>query len=141
MGPLIHEELSQEIIGAAMVVLNDLKPGLDEKLYENASVIELRERGHRVEQQKRIPVHFKGHLIGTLVPDIVVDELIVVDPKVVTAFNESHMAQMIGYLAKTQLDLALLLNFKYAKLKWKRVVQSTLLSDSNYPCPSTPIRG
>jgi len=141
MGPLIHEELSQEIIGAAMVVLNDLKPGLDEKLYENASVIELRERGHRVEQQKRIPVHFKGHLIGTLVPDIVVDELIVVDPKVVTAFNENHMAQMIGYLAKTQLDLALLLNFKYAKLKWKRVVQSTLLSDSNYPCPSTPIRG
>jgi len=141
MGPLIHEELSQEIIGAAMVVLNDLKPGLDEKLYENASVIELRERGHRVEQQKRIPVHFKGHLIGTLVPDIVVDELIVVDPKVVTAFNENHMAQMIGYLAKTQLDLALLLNFKHAKLKWKRVVQSTLLSDSNYPCPSTPIRG
>ena len=141
MGTLVHEELSQGIIGAAMVVLNDLKPGLDEKLYENALVIELREGGHKVDQQKRIPVHFKGHLIGTLVPDMIVNELIVVDPKVVTAFSENHMAQMIGYLAKTRLDVALLLNFKYAKLKWKRVVQSTLLSTSHYPCPSAPIRG
>ena len=128
MGNLIHEKLSEEIIGVAMEVLNILKPGLDEKLYENALVIELRERGHKVEQQKKITVHFKGHLIGTLVPDMIVDESIVVDPKVVTAFNENHMAQMIGYLAKTKLDLALLLNFKYAKLKWKRVVQSTPLS-------------
>lgn len=36
---LIHEELSKDIIGAAMEVLNELKPGLDEKLYENALVI------------------------------------------------------------------------------------------------------
>jgi len=128
MDNLIHEKLSEEIIGVAMEILNILKPGLDEKLYENALVIELRERGHKVEQQKKITVHFKGHLIGTLVPDMIVDGSIVVDPKVVTAFNENHMAQMIGYLAKTKLDLALLLNFKYAKLKWKRVVQSTPLS-------------
>ena len=40
MGKLIREALSEEIIGAAMAVLNELKPGLDEKLYENALVIE-----------------------------------------------------------------------------------------------------
>ena len=128
MGDLIHKELSEAIIGAAMDVLNILKPGLDEKLYENALVIELRERGHKVEQQKRISVYFKGHLIGTLVPDMIVDGLVVVDPKVVTMFNENHTAQMIGCLAKTKLKLALLLNFKYAKLKRKRIVQSTSLS-------------
>ena len=139
MGNLIHEELSRDVIGAAMDVLNILKPGLDEKLYENALVIELRERGHGIEQQKRLPVHFKGHLIGTLVPDMIVDELIVVDPKVVTAFNENHMAQMIGYLAKTGLNVALLLNFKYAQLKWKRVAYTADLSDSHiraHPRPS-----
>jgi hypothetical protein len=43
---LIHEELSGTIIGIAMEVLNELKPGLDEKLYERAMVIELRRRGH-----------------------------------------------------------------------------------------------
>lgn len=120
---LIHGEVNGEIIGAAMTVLNDLKPGLDEKLYENAMVIELQERGHTVEQQRRFPVRYHGHLIGTLVPDMIVDGLVIADPKVVTAFNDNHIAQMLGYLAITGLDLALLLNFKHAKLEWKRVVR------------------
>jgi len=50
---LIHKELSESIIGAAMTVLNWLKPGLDEKLYENALVIELTKRGHTIQQQKQ----------------------------------------------------------------------------------------
>src|SRR5256886_4291211 len=52
MGQLIHEELSRKIIGAAMDVLNKMKPGLDENLYERALLIELRRRGHAVESQK-----------------------------------------------------------------------------------------
>jgi GxxExxY protein len=48
---MIHEELSREIIGAAMQVLNELKPGLDEKLYERAMIIELKHRGHSVSVQ------------------------------------------------------------------------------------------
>ncbi len=123
MSELIHKELSESIIGAAMKVLNTLRPGLDEKLYENALVIELRNRGHRVEQQRQFPVHYDGHLIGTLIPDLIVDELVIVDPKVVTAFNDTHLAQMLGYLNITQLNLALLINFKFAKLDWKRVVR------------------
>ena len=123
MPELIHKELSESIIGAAMKVLNTLRPGLDEKLYENALVIELRKRGHRVEQQREFPVHYDGHLIGTLIPDLIVDDLVIVDPKVVTAFNDTHLAQMLGYLSITQLNLALLINFKFAKLDWKRVVR------------------
>ena len=42
---LLHKDLSESIIGASMTVLNTLKPGLDEKLYERALVIELRKRG------------------------------------------------------------------------------------------------
>ena len=120
---LIHENLSGEIIGAAIAVMNELKPGLDEKLYENALVIELQERKHKVEQQSRFPVNYKEHLIGTLIPDMIVDELVIVDTKVVTVFNDNHIAQMLGYLAITGLDLALLLNFKYLKVGWKRIVQ------------------
>ncbi len=123
MGDLIHEKLSEEIIGAAMTVLNELKPGLDEKLYENALVIELQERGLRIDQQKTFRVEFKGREIGRLIPDLIIDELVIVDTKVVTAFNETHVAKMTGYLSKTGLHLALLLNFKYAKLQWKRVVK------------------
>lgn len=119
---MLHEELSHDILGAAMAVLNELKPGLDEKLYENALVLELVARGHTVEQQREFPVHYRGHFIGKLVPDLIVDGKVIVDPKVVTAFNESHVAQMLGYLNITGLDLAILLNFKEARLTWKRVV-------------------
>jgi GxxExxY protein len=117
-----HEDITKDIIGAAIAVLNELKPGLDEKLYENALVIELAARGHTVEQQREFSVHYRGHFIGKLVPDLIVDSKVIADPKVVTEFNDSHVAQMIGYLNITGLEVALLLNFKEARLDWKRVV-------------------
>ncbi len=122
---MIHEELSGKIIGAAMAVLNELGPGLDEKLYERALVIELRRQGHTVESQKAHSVYYGGELIGTLVPDAIVDGLVIADPKVVEVFTDTHLRQMIGYLAITKLKLALLLNFKHAKLQWKRVIRES----------------
>lgn len=129
---LLHKELSESIIGAAMMVLNTLKPGLDEKLYEKGLAIELQKRGHRVEQQRQFPVRYEGQLIGTLTPDLIVDSLVIVDTKVVTAFHETHMAQMLGYLSITGLRLALLLNFKNAKLEWKRVVRRKLFDHGSH---------
>lgn len=120
----IHPELSHQIVGAAMRVLNELKPGLDEKLYENALVIELREAGLRVEQQKAFEVNYRGHFIGRLIPDLLVEDKVIVDPKVTECFTETHVAQMLGYLAVTGYPLALLLNFKHARLDIKRVVKS-----------------
>jgi GxxExxY protein len=45
------------------------------------------------------------------------------NPKVVASFTDTHVAQMVGYLNITGLDLALLLNFKNARLEWKRVLR------------------
>ncbi|MDO8539838.1 MAG: GxxExxY protein [Opitutaceae bacterium] len=122
---MIHEELSGQIIGAAMAVLNELGPGLDEKLYERALVIELRKRGHTVDAQQSFLVYYSGELIGSLIPDAIVDKVVIADPKVVEEFSETHIRQMIGYLVITKLKLALLLNFKHARLQWKRVVRET----------------
>ena len=124
-----HGDITKDIIGASMAVLNELKPGLDEKLYENALVIELVARGHTVEQQRQYPVHYRGHFIGQLVPDLIVDGRVIADPKVVSGFNETHMAQMLGYLNITGLDVALLLNFREATLTWKRVVRGNQEED------------
>ncbi len=124
MQSLIHEDLSKSIIGAAINVLNTLRPGLDERIYENALVIELTQRGHRIEQQKRFQITYAGQMIGLLQPDLIIDDKIIADPKVVSDFNDSHVAQMSGYLAITGLQLALLLNFKFARLGWKRVARS-----------------
>ena len=82
---MIYAEVSESIIGAAMTVLNTLKPGLDEKLYERALVIELKKRGHEARPQLEYPVHYDGQQIGTLIPDLVVDDLVIVDAKVVSS--------------------------------------------------------
>lgn len=119
---MLYRSQSESIIGAAMLVLNTLKPGLNEKAYENAMVIELKKRGHTIEQQRRFDVFYDGLWVDTLVPDLLVDGLIVIDPKVVTDFNDTHIAQMMGYLAITGFRLALLINFKHADLRWKRII-------------------
>ncbi len=130
---MIHEELSGTIIGAAMEVLNELKPGLDEKLYERAMIIELKHRGHSVSVQSSFSVSYRGELIGKLSPDLIVDDAVIVDPKVVSCFSDTHVAQMIGYLNITSLDLAMLINFKNARLEWKRVLRSQEPDERNNP--------
>jgi GxxExxY protein len=119
---LLHEDITGRIIGAAMTVLNELRPGLDEKLYENALVLELLDLGATVEQRD-FPVHYKGHFIGKLIPDLIVDTQVIVEAKVVETFVDSHVAQVLGYLAITDLHVGLLLNFKHGKLQWKRIVR------------------
>jgi len=69
---MIHSDLSEKVIGAAMRVLNELKPGLDEKIYENALVVELQELGIAIEQQRRFDVRYKGQHVGLLIPDLIV---------------------------------------------------------------------
>lgn len=67
---------------------------------------------------------------------MIVDDLVIVDPKVVTGFNDTHIAQMLGYLNITGLEVAMLMNFKEARLSWKRVVrQRTRLLDTEPDIP------
>jgi GxxExxY protein len=120
---MLHEKIRGKIIGAAMAVLNDLKPGLDEKLYERALIIELRAQELQIDQQKRFSVAYRGEEIGYLVPDLIVEQVVVVDTKVVDDFSAAHVAQIIGYLAISKLQLGLLVNFKHQKLQWKRVIR------------------
>jgi GxxExxY protein len=119
---LIHGDLSESIIGCAMAVHNGLRPGLQEKTYERALILELRQRGIPTQQQMSFPVHYAGEIIDTLIPDLIVADQVIVDTKCVSAFDDVHTAQMIGYLAITGLRLGLLINFKLARLQWKRIV-------------------
>lgn len=52
-----------------------------------------------------------------LIPDLIVDDKVIVDPKVVVVSKQMHIAQVVGYLTITGLELALLLNFKSARLE------------------------
>ncbi len=122
----MRRELSESVIGCAMTVVNRLRCGLPEKVYERALAVELRKRGHAVSTQQEFPILYDGILIGTLVPDLLVDETTIVDTKVVSNLTDEHIAQMLGYLAITRLELALLVNFRYQQLRGKRVVRRNL---------------
>ncbi len=119
-----HAELTKKVIGAAISVQKHLKPGLDEKLYERAMCIELGELGIPFEQQAKFPVHYKGHFVGKPVPDLVVENKLVVDTQVVAAFTPVHEAQILGYLAVTGCQVGLLLNFKTIPLGKKRIIKT-----------------
>ena len=61
-------------MGAAMELLNALKPGLDKKLYEKALIFELESRRHAICCAKRFQVTYREKHIGTLISDMIVDD-------------------------------------------------------------------
>ena len=119
-----HSELTRRIIGAAIDVQTELRPGLDEKIYERALCIALGERNIGFSQQPEYSVQYHGHFLGKLRPNLVVDEKVIVDPKCVACFTPAHEAQMLGYLNITGLEVALLLNFKEWPLGKRRIIRS-----------------
>lgn len=106
-----------------MVVLNELGPGLDEKIYERALVLELQASKIEVTQQKGYKVIYRRKEIGLLIPDLIVNDEVLVETKIAESFTSAHEAQVIGYLAITELRVGLWLNFKFARLQWKRLVR------------------
>jgi len=118
---LLHEELTHAVIGAAMEVLNHLGHGLLEKPYENALVVELQLQGFGIQQQRAYDVMYKSVIVGHYVPDLIINDLLLVDTKVVDRIGNHEMGQMLNYLKITKLEVGLVLNFKQPKLEWKRV--------------------
>lgn len=71
-------------------------------------------------------MRYDRQVIGRLIPDLIVEDQLIVDTKVVVLFNDAHLAQMLSYLNITELELGLLLNFKHASLQMKRVSRRPL---------------
>jgi GxxExxY protein len=118
---LRHEEVTHEIIGCAMEVLNHLGHGLVEKPYERALVVEFGLRHMEYAQQKSFELIYKEVKVGEFIPDLIVSGLVVVDTKVIERITDHELGQMLNYLKITKLQVGLILNFKRAKLEWKRV--------------------
>ena len=119
---LIFENESHLILGCAMEVLNILGHGLPEKPYENALVVEFGMRNITYTQQPRFNVVYKGTRVGDYVPDLIAFNKIVVETKVIENIGDHEIVQILNYLKISGLKVGLLLNFKRAKLEWKRIV-------------------
>jgi GxxExxY protein len=106
----------------AIEVQRELGHGLHERPYENALVVEFALRKIACHQQRRFDVLFKGVKVSEFVPDLIVDNAVVVDTKVVDRITDFERGQMINYLRITKFRVGLIVNFKKPKLEWERVV-------------------
>ena len=89
----------------------ELKYGLLEQLYAAALTLELRDRGHTVVRELRVPVEYKGHQIGWQRLDIVVDHRLILEVKATEILPPNARRQLLSYLSATQLELGLVLHF------------------------------
>jgi len=115
--PREWNDLTQQIIGAAMRVHTALGPGLLEKRYEDAVCIELTDMRIPFERQKPIRLEYRGRFIGDLRVDLVVNGLVVVELKAIERILEVHKAQLLSYLRSCGIPLGLLINFNHETLR------------------------
>ena len=118
----IYREESHQIIGCGMEVLNALGHGLLEKPYENALCVEFKLRNIPFTQQRRFDVMYKTVRVGEYIPDLIVFDNIVVEIKTIDRITDHEKGQILNYLKIAKLRLGLILNFKFAKLQWERLV-------------------
>jgi len=121
---LILKAETEAIISCAFEVLNELGHGLLEKPYENALVVEFGLRGISYEQQRHYDVLYKTVKVGEYVPDLIVFGCVVVDTKVIERITDHELGQILNYLKITGHSVGLILNFRYARLEWKRVINT-----------------
>jgi GxxExxY protein len=111
-------ELTGEIIGAAIEVHKILGPGLLESAYEECLCHELSLRETAVERQKKLPIDYKGKILECgYRMDLVVADIVVVEIKACDSLLPIHEAQLLTYLKLTGIKIGLLINFNVAMLK------------------------
>lgn len=118
---LVYEELSKKILEAYFNVFKNLTTGLLESVYENALCIEFDEMNVPYERQKHLSIYYKGRNIGDFIPDIVVDNKIILELKSIPELTSANTAQLINYLNITQFKVGYLLNFGEGR-DYKRII-------------------
>jgi GxxExxY protein len=122
MNDFQHGEITEKIIGAAFEVHSVLGYGFLEKVYENALLAELCQRGVKAETQHAIKVKYKDVIVGDYVADLVVEDKVIVELKTEESYNKVHEAQLLNYLKATGTKVGLLINFGRKKCEFKRLV-------------------
>lgn len=118
-----HEKITEQIIGCAYQVYNEMGFGFLESVYEKCMMIELANAGLVATAQTPITVQYKSQVVGEFVADIVVDNQVIVELKSVRSVIPAHEIQLVNYLVATGIDVGLILNFGEQKVEIKRKVR------------------
>jgi GxxExxY protein len=107
----VHDPLTERIIGCGLTAHRILGPGLVEPTYEAAFCIELTEAGFSFTRQLHVPIYYKGAIIGEYRPELIVEDRVVVEIKIVERLIGLHQAQLLAYMRILGKPTGLLLNF------------------------------
>ncbi len=118
-----YKDLTETIIGCAYRVYNRMGFGFLEGVYERCMLIELRKAGLSAESQKAITVYYENEIVGEFVPDIIVDDTIILELKSVRRIIKAHEVQVVNYLVATGKPVGLILNFGEMKVEIKRKIK------------------
>jgi GxxExxY protein len=132
---LLHKDLTGKILGTAMEVHRELGCGFLEALYQEAFEHELTLQRVNFVRQKPHRVAYKDIILRhPYIPDVIIEEKVVVDLKAVREIGIIEEAQMINYLKITNLEVGLIINFGRPSLEWKRLILSET-SDIDFKNP------
>jgi GxxExxY protein len=106
-----YNDVTEQIIGCAFEVHGVLGSGFLEKVYENALLEEMRNRGLKAERQKPIPVLYKNKVVGEYFADIIVEDVVILELKALEKLSDFHELQLKHYLKATGIEVGLLINF------------------------------
>jgi len=123
------EKVAQQIVDAAIKVHRALGPGLLESAYQACMAYELRKRGLRTECEVQLPVVYDGVQIDVgYRMDMLVEDSVIVENKVVEKLLPVHQAQLLSYLKLRGCHLGFLLNWNVPLMKQgiKRMVYDAL---------------
>ncbi len=111
-------QLTGEVIGAAIEVHKTLGPGLLESVYEECLCHELKLREVKFERQKELLVSYKGIKLDCVYRiDILIENQVIVELKSMDNFQPIHEAQLLTYLKLSGIKYGLLINFNVPLLK------------------------
>ncbi len=111
-------DLAYKVVGCAIEVHKQLGPGLLESVYETCFGEELKAQGLSIQRQIPVPIIYKGKDLGTtLVLDLIVNDLIIVELKAVEVIIPVFKAQLLSYLKLTGKPKGLLINFHCENIK------------------------
>ena len=116
---MTENDISKSVLHLAIEVHKTLGgPGLLESVYEEALMWELQQNGLRVSRQVKVPIKYKGKALSSpLKLDLLVNNLVVVECKATSKYNEIYEAQTLTYLRLMDLRLGLVVNFGERMLK------------------------
>jgi len=124
---LLHEELTERVIGAAIEVHRSLGPGLLESAYEECLCHEFHLREITFERQVSLPIEYKGVKLDCGYRlDLIVESVLVLEIKSLEHILPVHEAQLLTYLKLTGRRVGLILNFNVPVLTRGGVIRKVL---------------